>query len=419
MASLITNPRGTNDVLMDESYKWLFVESKVNEICARFGFKKIQLPTFEHTEVFERGVGETTDVVGKEMYTMIDKGGRSITLRPEGTANTARALLQHGCLGGLLPVRAYYYMSCFRYEKPQSGRQREFYQFGVELFGAPEPDADCEVIRVGEALIRELGVRDVELEINSIGCPTCRKDYHKALMAYFSERKNELCDTCLDRFARNPLRILDCKNPECQQLAAGAPIALDYLCAECSDHFSAVQRMLKTSDIAYTINPRIVRGLDYYTKTVFEFNHRAAGAQGTICGGGRYDGLIEILGGSPTPGIGFGLGIGRLLSAMEDSGVTIPEPPGPALFICSIGEQGRDKARELVFALQNRGVAAMYDVNARSLKAQLKYADKIGAIKTMVLGDDEVAANRATLRTMSDGTEVPCDIDPAQLAAAL
>lgn len=419
MAQLISNPRGTADVLMDESYKWQYVRAKIENVCARFGYREIQLPTFEYTEVFERGVGESTDVVGKEMYTMIDKGGRSITLRPEGTANTARAFLQNGVLAGALPARGYYVMSCFRYEKPQSGRQREFYQFGIELFGAAEADADCEVIRVAALLLREMGVRQIRLEINSIGCPACRKDYHKALAAHFSARQDTLCDTCKDRLTRNPLRILDCKNPTCQQAAKDAPVSLDYLCADCKLHFGELKRLLDLSAIAYTVNPRIVRGLDYYSRTVFEFVHEAAGAQGTVCGGGRYDGLVELLGGPHTPGIGFGMGIGRLLAVLEAEGIEIPPPEPCAVFVCSVGEAGRQVARQLVYALQDRGVRAQYDINARSLKAQLKYADKIGARHTLVLGDDEVLAKKTDLRNMSDGSVAAVDIDPAQLAAAL
>lgn len=419
MAQLINNPRGTVDILMDESYKWQYVKGRIADICARFGYREIQLPTFEYTEVFERGVGEATDVVGKEMYTMVDKGGRSITLRPEGTANTARAFLQHGVLGGALPARGYYVMSCFRYEKPQAGRQREFYQFGIELFGAPEPDADTEVIRVADTLLRELGVRNIRLELNSIGCPACRPAFHQALRDYFEAHKTELCDTCNDRLVRNPLRILDCKSPACQAVAKDAPVSLDYLCDDCKAHFDGVQALLRQSGIDFVVNARIVRGLDYYSRTVFEFIHEAAGAQGTVCGGGRYDGLVELLGGPHTPGIGFGMGIGRLLSVLDAEGIAIPEPEQCVLFVCTVGDAGRAKARDIVWALQAAGIPAQYDINARSLKAQLKYADKLGARYTLVLGDDEVAQGKADLRNMADGTAVSVDIDPGQLAAAL
>jgi histidyl-tRNA synthetase len=417
MAQQISSPRGTADVLPEESYKWRYVEGKLADICARFGYREIRLPTFEYTELFERGVGETTDVVGKEMYTMLDKAGRSITLRPEGTANTARAFLQHGLLSGPLPVRGFYLMSCFRYEKPQSGRLREFHQLGIELFGAPGPDADAEVIRVGDTVLREMGIKNIRLEINSIGCPKCRKEYHAALKAYFENHKGKLCETCLDRLVRNPLRILDCKSPVCADIAKDSPIVTDYLCDECSDHFDRVKNLLTASGIKYEINPRIVRGLDYYSKTVFEFIHEAAGAQGTVCGGGRYDGLVELLDGPAMPGVGFGMGLERLLAVMEAEGTVISEPYVCPLFICYIGEKGQSKARELVFELQRKGVAAMYDINARSLKAQLKFADKIGAQYTLVLGDDEVATSKAELRNMADSTTKIVEIDVEMLAA--
>ncbi len=417
MAQLISSPRGTADVLPEESYKWQYVEAKLASVCERFGYREIRLPTFEHTELFERGVGDTTDVVGKEMYTMRDKSDRSITLRPEGTANTARAMLQHGVLGGPLPARAFYIMSCFRYEAPQSGRYREFHQLGIELFGSPTPDADCEVIRVGETVLRELGLKQIRLEINSIGCPTCRKKYHAALREYFETHKSQLCDTCNDRLVRNPLRVLDCKSPVCQEITKDAPQILDYLCEDCREHFSQVQALLTAAGIAYAINPRIVRGLDYYTRTVFEFIHAAAGAQGTVCGGGRYDGLIELLGGVSTPGVGFGMGIERVLRTLEAEGIEIPAPVGCSLFICNIGAQGRQKARALVFALQGMGIAAQYDLNERSLKAQMKYADKIGARKALVLGDDEVAANRAELKDLRGGEAVDVTLDVAAIQA--
>ena len=415
MSQLINSPRGTADVLPQDSYRWQYVEQKLHEICSTFGYREVRLPTFEHTELFERGVGETTDVVGKEMYTMLDKSGRSITLRPEGTANTARALLQHGVLSGPLPARAYYIMSCFRYEKPQSGRLREFHQLGIELFGSYTPDADCEVIRVADTVIRECGINNIKLELNSIGCRECRVGFHAALKEYFDSHKSELCPTCHERLERNPLRILDCKNPECAELAKDAPVAIDYLCGDCKEHFESVKSLVSAAGISYTVNPRIVRGLDYYSKTVFEFIHEAAGAQGTVCGGGRYDGLIELLGGSPTAGVGFGMGLERLISVMEAEGTEIPKPRDCSLFVCYIGEKGFAKARETVFALQRLGVSAQYDVIERSLKAQLKYADKIGAQKTLVLGDDEVNSNKAQLKNMDDGTTVTVDIDPAQL----
>ncbi len=418
--ALITNaPRGTQDILPEQSYRVQYVERRLGEICRQFGYREIRVPTFEHTELFARGVGDTTDVVGKEMYTMTDKGGRSITLRPEGTAGVARALIQNGVLAGTLPVRSYYLMSCFRYEKPQSGRLREFHQLGIELYGSKEPDADCEAIRVAATILRELGVKNVRLEINSIGCAECRPAYREALYSYFSAHRDELCETCRERLGRNPMRIIDCKSPVCSEIAKDAPNALDYLCGECRAHFDALKTLLAQAGIEYTVNPRIVRGLDYYSRTVFEFVHDAAGSQGTVCGGGRYDGLSEILGGPSVPAIGFGMGIERLLSVLEGEGIEIPKPDGPDIFVASIGDKGADAARGLVFALCDLGVAAQYDINGRSLKAQMKLSDKLGAVNTLVLGDDEVEAGRALLRNMATKEETPVDIDPARLAAAL
>ncbi len=419
MALITKSPRGTQDVLQNESHKWRYVETRLAEICERFGYRAVRVPTFEHTELFTRGVGDTTDVVGKEMYTMIDKGGRSITLRPEGTAGVARAYLQNGVLSGPLPVRGYYIMSCFRYEKPQSGRLREFNQLGIELYGSDTPDADCEVIRVASAVVKEFGIKNIRLEINSIGCAECRPAYRKALYDYFSARGGELCETCRERLERNPMRIIDCKSPVCHEIAKDAPRALDYLCGECSVHFEALKALLEAAGIEYTVNPSIVRGLDYYSRTVFEFVHTAAGAQGTMCGGGRYDGLSEILGGPKMPAIGFGMGIERLLSVLESEDIKIPEIDGPELFLSYIGGRGLAKAREITFALQSMGISAQYDINARSLKAQMKYADKLGAKKTIVLGDDEVDTGRAVLRDMKAGTEIPVDLDPARLAAVI
>ena len=419
MAQPITAPRGTQDVLPENSYRWRYLEQKLGEICERFGYREIRIPTFEHTELFARGVGDTTDVVGKEMYTMIDKGGRSITLRPEGTSGVARAFLQNGVLNGTLPARAFYLLSCFRYEKPQAGRLREFHQLGIENFGCREPDADAEVIRVAHTVLSELGIQNLHLEINSIGCPVCRKRYHEALIRYFSARESELCDTCRDRLHRNPMRILDCKSPICQQIAQDAPVMLDGLCEECATHFEAVKGMLRDAGIPFTVNPRIVRGLDYYTKTVFEFIHDAAGAQGTICGGGRYDGLVEQIGGPHAPAVGLGMGLERRLAVCDAEGIVLPQPEPPLLFVGFIGEAPKAEARRLVYALQDRGLHAFYDISGRSLKAQLKYADKLGARYSIVLGDDELSAGRAELKNMQTGEKQPVELDPDTLLRAL
>lgn len=410
----ITAQKGTKDLLPAESYRWQQLERALQDTVAAYGFKEIRLPTFEATELFTRGVGETTDVVGKEMYTFNDKGGRSITLRPEGTAGTVRAVLEHGLLAEALPVRAYYLQSCFRYEKPQSGRLREFHQLGIEMFGAAEPEADVQVIAAAAACIRAAGLRQVELQINSIGCPHCRPKYHAALREYFAGHIDELCDTCRARLERNPLRILDCKSPVCSAIAKGAPLMRDYLCEDCRDHFAKVKAGLENIGISYVENPTIVRGLDYYTRTVFEFVHTGAGAQGVVCGGGRYDGLVEELGGKPTPGIGFGMGIERLLMVMEAEGVPFAPDRTPDIYLCSMGEAGRALAERIAAALREKKLWAETDLMGRGLKPQMKYANKIGAQYVVVLGEDEVATGKAKLKRMADGAEL--EIDLAALA---
>lgn len=415
MAQLITSPRGTADVLPSDVYKWQAVESKLKKVCETYGYTETRTPTFEHTELFQRGVGDSTDVVDKEMYTMNDKGGRSITLRPEGTAGVVRSFLQNGVFAGALPVRAYYLLSCFRYEKPQAGRLREFHQLGIEMFGSSKPDADCEVIRVAKTCLDRIGIRKVRLEINSIGCSNCRPTYRKHLYDYFKVHEAELCDTCRVRLEKNPMRILDCKSPICKEIASHAPVALDYLCEDCSTHFSEVRSLLDLSEIEYTVNPQIVRGLDYYTKTVFEFVHEGAGAQGVVCGGGRYDKLVELLGGPSVPGIGFGMGIERLLNVAESEGVQFPEPEKPDLFLCYLGDVGKQAARKLCFALQDLGRKVQYDLNGRSLKAQLKFANKLGAAYSLVLGDDEVLNGKAMLKDMRLNSETEVLLDPESI----
>ncbi len=316
MALVTKAIKGTKDVLPKDVYKNQYIEATCLGVAEQFGYKEIRTPVFEHTELFQRGVGDTTDVVQKEMYTFDDKGGRSITLRPEGTAGAVRSYLENGLCNEALPQKVCYNTSCYRYEKPQAGRLREFHQFGVECFGSASPLADAEIIALAKAIFDNLEVKDLSLEINSIGCPTCRAEYHKALKEYFNARKDELCDTCKDRLDRNPMRILDCKSPVCSEIAKDAPVMLDYLCEECKEHFDKVQEYLKAQRIEFNINPKIVRGLDYYTKTVFEFVSDSIGAQGTVCGGGRYDGLVEELGGQKTASLGFGMGLERLMLLM-------------------------------------------------------------------------------------------------------
>lgn len=405
MALITKAVKGTKDVLPGEVYKNQYIESTALDVAGRFGFKEIRTPVFEHTELFQRGVGDTTDVVQKEMYTFDDKGGRSITLRPEGTAGAARSFLENGLCNETLPQKVCYLTSCYRYEKPQAGRLREFHQFGVECFGAQSPLADAEIISLANTFFKELGVKDLTLEINSIGCPTCRAEYHKALREYFSARKDELCDTCRDRLERNPMRILDCKSPVCSEIAKGAPVVLDYLCDECKEHFEKVKSYLNALGIEFTVNPKIVRGLDYYTKTVFEFVSNSIGAQGTVCGGGRYDGLIEELGGQKTPSLGFGLGIERLMLLMEAQGCEFPQEAKPDLFIAALGEKAQLKAIEIANDMREEGFTCLYDVNGRGLRAQMKYANKLGAKYTIVLGDDEVQSGIAKLKNMESGEE--------------
>ncbi len=418
MAVKYAKPKGTQDILPEASGSWLHLEEQLRRTVGLYGYREIRLPTFEHTEVFARGVGETTDVVGKEMYTFLDKGDRSITLRPEGTAGVARAVLENGILGSAaMPFKAYYLQSCFRYEKAQKGRLREFHQLGIECFGANDPFADAEVIAVADQILKDVGVKKVKLEINSIGCKKCRPAYHAALKEYFARYTDKLCPTCLDRLDRNPMRILDCKSEVCHAIGEGAPVMLDYLCEDCTAHFGTVKGCLDDLGIAYTVNPTIVRGLDYYSNTVFEFIHTGVGTQGTICGGGRYNGLIEDFDGPATPAVGFGMGIERLLLALEDEGVQLPAVPGPVLYIANIGEAGRKKAAVLCAGLRAAGIHAEYDVVGRGLKAQMKYANKIGARFTMVLGDDEVTNGEARLKEMATGAETAVVLDA--LAAAL
>lgn len=410
--ALITNAiKGTLDVLPKESYKIQYIESAVREIAENFGFYEMRTPVFEHTELFQRSVGETTDVVQKEMYTFEDKGGRSITLRPEGTAGAARAFLENGLFNDPLPQKIYYLTSCYRYEKPQAGRLREFHQFGVESFGAATPAADAEIIALAHEVFNYLGVENLTLEINSIGCPECRKHFQAALKSYFEGYKSELCETCQSRLDRNPMRILDCKSPACSKIAAGAPKILDYLCDDCRAHFEAVQSYLNAMQIDFTVNPEIVRGLDYYTRTVFEFVSNEIGAQGTVCGGGRYDGLLEELGGKPMAACGFGMGIERLLLLMETQKTPFPERKACDLFLASMGDKANTEAARLALDLRNEGLSAQFDTVGRGLKAQMKFADKLGALYTVVLGDTELETRKAQLKNMKDGTLTEISLD--------
>lgn len=395
--------KGTQDMLPKDAYKWHYIESVAQNVAKQFDFKEIRTPVFEKTELFQRGVGDTTDVVQKEMYTFDDKGGRSITLRPEGTAGAMRSILEHGLFNEALPIKSYYVTSCYRYEKPQAGRLREFHQFGVECIGAPSPTADAEVIMLGAKILDRLQIKNISLEINSIGCPTCRAKYTQALKDYFSQYKDKLCDTCLSRLDRNPMRILDCKSPICKEIASDAPVILDYLCDECKEHFEKVKSYLDAAEIKYTINPQIVRGLDYYTKTVFEFITTEIGSQGAVCAGGRYDGLAEELGGPKLPSLGFAMGLERILILMEKQNCEFPIDDVADVYIAPMGENATAEAIKLCNELREEGFTAVTDLSGRGLKAQMKYANKIGAKFSMVIGDNELENKKATLKNMITG----------------
>jgi len=411
MAILTKAPRGTQDVLPEQSAKWQHIEKTAMRVAETFGFKEIRFPTFEHTELFARGVGDSTDVVQKEMYTFLDKGERSITLRPEGTAGCMRTLIEHGLLNGALPVKASYLTSCFRYEKPQAGRLREFHQFGAELVGAASPAADAEMIAMVSQIFDQLQIEGIELEINSIGCPECRAKYNEALKEYFRSHEEELCETCRERLERNPMRILDCKSPVCHKIAEDAPVILDYLCDDCQAHFDELKDRLCELGIEFTVNPTIVRGLDYYTRTVFEFVSTNIGSQGTVCGGGRYDGLIELLGGPKTPSIGFAMGLERLLLLMENTGVAFPEEGKCDIYIGSMGTKASIEAANLVNSLRAEGFKAECDLCGRSVKAQMKYADKIGAKLSCIIGDSELEEGKVKVKNMAEGTSEEVELD--------
>ena len=399
---MINIPKGTKDVLPGDSYKWQYVEGVARETAKLFSLKEIRTPVFEHTELFKRGVGDTSDIVTKEMYTFKDKGDRSITLKPEGTAGAVRSFIENGMANGVLPVKMYYIIPAFRYERPQAGRLREFHQFGVEVFGAKGAQTDAETIIMADTLLKKLGL-NVQLYINSIGCPDCRAKYNQALKAFFAPHIDCLCYDCKTRYEKNPLRLLDCKEENCKKINADAPKMLDYLCDGCKTHFEAVKTHLQNAGVGYEIDPRIVRGLDYYTRTVFEFVSTSIGAQGTVCAGGRYDRLIEELGGNPTPAVGFAAGIERLVIVMEQMGVQIPAPATPTVYIAGMDEASRNQAFALANALRLSGVIAEIDHMERSVKAQFKYADKIGAKYVAVIGGNELAEGKANVKCMATG----------------
>ncbi len=410
---MIIKPRGTSDILPSDSPLWQKVEAAARQTAELFGYGEIRFPTFESTELFQRGVGSTTDVVQKEMYTFSDKDGRSMTLRPEGTACVVRSIIENGLCGDAMPLKLYYFTSCFRYEKPAAGRYREFYQFGTELFGADTPSSDASVIALAYTFLQKLGIKDVKLKINSIGCKNCRPAYRQALIEYFSAYESQLCDTCRQRLQTNPMRILDCKCPECRKIAANAPKVTDHLCENCRAHLNELASLLDGMGIAYELDPGIVRGLDYYTKTVFEFiapvdvdKKTGEKKELAICAGGRYDGLVEEIGGPSLPGIGFAAGMDRLVAAIRLSEGEIPAKAKPAVYFAALGQRAVSESNKLAYRLRQEGIYAECDIVGRSLKAQMKYADKIGAKYTVIIGDNELDMQKAVLKNMEDGTQL-------------
>lgn len=418
----LTAPRGTQDILPGQTEWWQSAEGIARDTARRYGFSEIRTPVFEHTEVFARGVGDTTDIVEKEMYTFTDKGDRSLTLRPEGTAPVVRAYVQHNLAAVAQVQKLYYIGPIFRYERPQAGRFRQHHQFGVEMFGTLDPAADAEIISLSVGFYQQFGLDGFEVRLNSIGCPKCRPAYRQALVKVLESRRGHLCPTCQDRLARNPLRLLDCKNPDCQAQMTDLPQPADHLCPECRDHFEQVKRCLVLQSIEYAIAPRLVRGLDYYTKTVFEVVYRGLGAQDAMCGGGRYDGLVETLGGPLTPGVGVGIGLERLMLTLEKQDkLRIPQRPLDA-FIITLGDEARSFGIALAQRLRRLGLAIDLDFQGRSMKAQLKAADRLNAHSTVILGEEEMRSGQATVRLMAAGTQqtIPLDdIDTALVAVLM
>ena len=408
---MINLPKGTKDVLPKDAYKWQYLENSAREVAKLFNAGEIRTPTFEHTEVFLRGVGETTDIVNKEMYTFLDKGDRSITLKPEGTAGVARAFVENGLQNSALPQKLFYITPCFRYERPQAGRFREFHQFGVEVLGSNSPVTDAETIILAKTFLDKIGVKNLTLYLNSIGCPECRGKYQTALKEFMGENYDKLCPLCKERLEKNPLRVLDCKNDTCKEITKNAPKILDYICDDCSSHFESVKKLLSSAGVEFEINANIVRGLDYYTKTVFEFVSNSIGAQGTVCGGGRYDGLISQFGGGAVPGIGFAMGLERLLLVLENTGAQIKNPNGVEIYVAPMGEIATEKAFTLVNELRKAGVIAETDHAKRGIKAQFKYADKIGAKFVAVIGDSELEKQVLKIKEMLTGNETEVSFD--------
>ena len=395
-------PRGTKAITPKDAYKWNYVENKFREICSLFGYEEMRTPVFEHTELFKRSVGDTTDIVQKEMYSFTDKGGRDITLKPEGTAGVVRAFIENKLYADTQPTKLFYITPCFRYERPQAGRQRQFHQFGIEALGSDKPSLDAEVIALAVQFFTEVGLKDLAVSINSVGCPTCRAEYNARLKEYLDKKSDVLCETCLERKDKNPMRVIDCKNPTCKENLNDIPFMVDHICDDCKDHFEKLQTYLKEMDINFVVDKTIVRGLDYYKKTAFEIISNDIGSQSTVCGGGRYDGLVEQLGGPKgVSGIGFALGAERLLLTMENNNIEIENPYATDIFIVTIGDEAKTKSFKLLKDLRTNHISAENDHLDRSVKAQFKYSDKINAKFTIVIGDDELANDTATLKNMS------------------
>ena len=394
-------PRGTKDITPKDVYKWHYVEKKFREICALYGYEEIRTPIFEHTEVFARSVGDTTDVVQKEMYSFTDRGDRQLSLKPEGTAGVIRSFIENKMYADTQPTKLYYITPCFRYERPQAGRQRQFHQFGIEVLGSDGPSVDAEVISLAVQFFNEMGLKNLSVNINSVGCPTCREEYNRKLKEYLDKKVDVLCETCLERKDKNPMRVIDCKNPHCKENLQDIPFMIDHLCEDCKDHFDKLQTYLKEMDINYVVDKTIVRGLDYYKKTAFEIISNDIGSQSTVCGGGRYDGLVEMLGGPKgISGIGFALGAERLLLTLENNNIEIENPKSTDIYIATIGDAAKTKSFKLVKDLRTNHISADNDHLDKSLKAQFKYSDKLNAKYTVVIGDDELANDTATLKNM-------------------
>ena len=403
---MLTNaPRGTKDILPDTVGDWNYVEGEIRELCRRFGYSEIRTPIFEHTELFQRGIGEGTDVVDKEMYTFTDRGERSITLRPENTASAVRAYLQNKLYAQSNLVKLFYIGSMFRYDRPQAGRMREFHQFGVEALGEANPAVDAEVILLAMNLLEGLGLKDLELSINSVGCPKCRSKYRTMLQDFFRDKLEDLCEDCRSRFERSPLRILDCKKDSDKPYMADAPKITDCLCEECAEHFAKLKELLTSAGISFTHDSRLVRGLDYYTKTAFEIKYPPLGAQSAVAGGGRYDGLIEEMGGNPTPAVGFATGLERLLLALESQNLLPEKNRSVDAYLVALGETAQAEGFKLLNSLRQQGLSAAMDFAGRSMKAQMKQANKLGAKYSVILGEDEIAEGVVMLRSMEDSSQ--------------